>query len=96
MNQTNQTKTLELDDIFRAAYQLCRSGTLKNVCFAEGKTRFTLEGEDDILKDDVDFRTGKGSVYPLAFKEAYLMLDELARKERPIEDDTIELEEIDL
>ena len=93
MNQTDQTKTLELDDIFRAAYQLCRSGTLKGVRFKEGKTRFVIEGREDMFKDDIDFRTGKGFVYPLSFKESYKLLEELSSETRaPAEEiDTIEI-----
>ncbi len=79
-------RDIETTDIFRGAFLLCQGGQLqKTLMSCDGQVRFLISGEE-LLEEDMRFRTGKALVNPLQLRETLNLLRDLVfekvRKER--------------
>ncbi|MBU3915322.1 hypothetical protein KKA14_07290 [bacterium] len=73
-------RQLETNDLFKGAYLLSQSFTLKETKFVEGhQVRFVIEGED-IMTEDMRYHTGQALVDPLRLKECVKILREILSK----------------
>ncbi len=85
----NKTKTLLVDDPFRAAY-LLRFGKYKKTQFKDGQRCYVIEGEM-LSEEDYRYRTGYAMVNPLSLRESFYLLKELSEENDPFS--SLEIEE---
>ncbi len=73
-------QTLETNDIFKGAYLLSCSFTLKETRFVDShQVRFVIEGEN-IDQEDLLYHTGRAKVNPLRLKEWLNFLREILNR----------------
>ncbi len=73
-------RTLETNDIFKGAYLLSRSFSLKGTHFVDShQVRFVIEGEN-IELEDRRYNTGQGLVEPLRLKECLNLLRDILNR----------------
>ena len=67
---------IETNDVYKGAYLLCQNSHLKEVRLKKQRVVFVFFGEEAI-KEDLNYRTGQGSVNPHAYKDGIHYLRDL-------------------
>ena len=67
---------IESRDIYKGAYFLCRGHRIASVHQSQGQVSFIFEG-NNIIEEDIKYRTGKALINPVQLKETLNYLRDL-------------------